>query len=70
MGGSQVLLKRSGYIALGRQISVGGGVDPRCTKFATSQGVVTYMLPVEAFATRIKIFDRQKLRLIIPFWSS
>jgi len=24
------------------------------------QGVVTYMPPVEAFVTRIKVFDRQK----------
>ena len=24
------------------------------------QGVITYMPPVEAFVTRIKIFDRQK----------
>ena len=28
------------------------------------QGVVTYMLPVEAFATGIKIFDWQKVCLI------
>ena len=28
------------------------------------QGVVTYMLSVEAFATGIKIFDRQKVCLI------
>ena len=60
VGGSQVLLKRSSY----------GRVDARCTKFATSQGLVTYMLPVEVFATRIKIFDQQKVCLIIPFWSS
>ena len=31
---------------------------------AVYQGVVTYMLPVEAFATGIKIFDRQKVCLI------
>ena len=30
------------------------------------QGVVTYMSPVEVFATRIKIFDRQKVCLIAP----
>ena len=38
-----------------------------------SQGVVTYMLPVEAFVTGIKVFDLQKSvldRLIICFWSS
>ena len=28
------------------------------------QGVVTYMSPVEAFATAIKFFDRQKVCLI------
>ena len=28
------------------------------------QGVVTYMSPVEAFATAIKVFDRQKVCLI------
>ena len=28
------------------------------------QGVVTYMSPVEVFATGIKIFDRQKVCLI------
>ena len=28
------------------------------------QGVVTYMPPVEAFATGIKVFDRQKVCLI------
>ena len=28
------------------------------------QGVVTYMSPVEAFATTIKFFDRQKVCLI------
>ena len=31
------------------------------------QGVVTCMSPVEAFATVIKIFDRQKVCLIVPF---
>ena len=31
------------------------------------QGVVTYMSPVEAFATAIKFFDRQKVCLIVPF---
>ena len=31
---------------------------------AQPQGVVTYMSPVEAFATGIKIFDRQKVCLI------
>ena len=30
----------------------------------TKQGVVTYMSPVEAFATAIKFFDRQKVCLI------
>ena len=30
------------------------------------QGVVTYMSPVEVFATGIKIFDRQKVCLIAP----
>ena len=30
------------------------------------QGVVTYMSPVEAFATRIKIFDQWKVYLIGP----
>ena len=29
-----------------------------------SHGAVTYMSPIEAFATRIKIFDRQKVCLI------
>ena len=29
-----------------------------------TQGVVTYMSPVEVFATRIKIFDQQKVCLI------
>ena len=29
-----------------------------------SHGVVTYMSPIEAFVTRIKIFDRQKVCLI------
>ena len=36
-----------------------------------AQGVVTYMSPVEAFATMIKFFDWQKVclhdRLIVPF---
>ena len=33
------------------------------------QGVVTYMSPVEAFATVIKVFDRQGVldHLIVPF---
>ena len=31
----------------------------------TSQGVVTYMSPVEVFVTRIKIFDQQKVCLIV-----
>ena len=29
-----------------------------------SQGVVTYMLPVEAFVTGIEVFDLQKVCLI------
>ena len=33
------------------------------------QGVVTYMSPVETFATTIKFFDRQKVCLI-AFWGS
>ena len=32
--------------------------------FFQNQGVVTYMSPVEAFATGIKIVDRQKVCLI------
>ena len=32
--------------------------------YIIGQGVVTYMSPVEAFATVIKIFDRQKTCLI------
>ena len=32
--------------------------------FLSVQGVVTYMSPVEAFATAIKFFDRQKVCLI------
>ena len=31
------------------------------------QGVVTYMSPVEVFATVIKMFDWQKVCLISPF---
>ena len=31
------------------------------------QRVVTYMSPVEAFVTRIKIFDWQKVCLIVSF---
>ena len=31
---------------------------------AKVQGVVTYISPVEAFATAIKFFDRQKVCLI------
>ena len=34
------------------------------------QGVVTYMSPVEAFATAMKCFDRLKVCLIGPFWGS
>ena len=34
-----------------------------------NQGIVTYMSQVEAFATGIKMFDRQKVCLIVPFWS-
>ena len=34
------------------------------------QGVVTYMLPVEAFATELKFFDWQKVGLIVPFRGS
>ena len=37
------------------------------THLALSQGVVTYTLPVEAFATTIKFFDWQKLCFIA--WS-
>ena len=36
----------------------------------TLQGVVTYMSPVEAFATAIKFFDRQKVCLIAWSFSS
>ena len=35
-----------------------------------SSGVVTYMSPVGVFATRIKIFDRQNLCLIICLFPS
>ena len=31
----------------------------------TDQGVVTYMLSVEVFVSRIKIFDRQKFQGLI-----
>ena len=34
------------------------------------QGVVTYMSPVEAFATAIKMFDRQKVCLITSLFPS
>ena len=35
-------------------------------RILNQQGVVTYMLPVEAFATVIKIFKWQKVCLIVP----
>ena len=35
-------------------------------RILNQQGVVTCMSPVEAFATVIKIFERQKVCLIIP----
>ena len=35
-----------------------------CTNTITEQEVVTYILPVEAFATGIKVFDQQKVCLI------
>ena len=35
-----------------------------------NQRVVTYMSPIEAFATAIKFFDQQKVCLIVPFWGS
>ena len=43
------------------------------TNHSFSQGVVTYMSPIEAFATAIKMFDRQILCLIawsFSFWGS
>ena len=39
---------------------------PLATMHDRGQGVVTYMSPVEAFATAIKFFDRQKVCLIAP----
>ena len=36
----------------------------RCHIVNYIQDVVTYMSPIEAFATGIKIFDRQKVYLI------
>ena len=47
---------------------------PVCSKYSLihycveNQGVVTYMSPIEVFATTIKFFDRQKVCLIA--WSS
>ena len=47
---------------LGKKPCVVG--EPGCRPGSQSQGVVTYMSPVEAFATGIKTFDWQKVCLI------
>ena len=49
--------------------NVGGWVLPVHSQQTLLQGVVTYMSPVEAFATAIKFFDWQKVCLI-AFWGS
>ena len=46
-----------------KMVSITISYNPR---ILNQQGVVTCMSPVEAFATVIKIFERQKVCLIIP----
>ena len=50
---------------LHRSVAVGFRLrKTSCNVHGLIQGVVTYMSPVEAFATAVKFFDRQKVCLI------
>ena len=42
------------------------GVATLLDTLKTEQGVVTYTSPIEVFVTGIKIFDWQKVCLIVP----
>ena len=68
LGGS-ALLSCTIFLTTVGERSIIGEKDPSpqgkaMTISYTTQGVVTYMSPVEAFATTIKVFDRQKVCLI------
>ena len=54
------VVRKSGNTHIGLPVVQFGWIPICYIRIYTSQGVVTYMSPVEAFVTRIKIFDQQK----------